>query len=135
MKVWVNGTFDVVHLGHIKLFEYAKSFGSLRVAIDSDERVKSLKGPHRPFNNLESRIEFLLSIKYIDEVVTFSTDIELVEQIKSYSPDIMVIGGDYRGKPIIGSDFINKILYFDRIDKFSTSNILSYENSCNRGNL
>lgn len=117
------------------MFEYAKSFGNLRVAIDSDERVRTLKGPNRPFNNLESRIEFLLSIKYIDEVVSFSTDMELIEQIKSYSPDIMVIGGDWREKPIIGSEFINKILYFDRIEKFSTSNILSYENSCNRGNL
>lgn len=135
MKVWVNGTFDIVHLGHIKLFEYAKSFGNLRVAIDSDERVKSLKGQNRPFNNLKSRKEFLLSIKYIDEVVTFSTDDELINQIKEYSPDIMVIGGDYREKSIIGSDFINKILYFDRIDKYSTTNILSYENSSSRRDL
>jgi rfaE bifunctional protein nucleotidyltransferase chain/domain len=132
MKVWVNGTFDVVHIGHIRLLQYAKSFGNLRVGIDTDLRVKRLKGKERPYNNLEDRIEFLKSIKWIDDIVTFSTDEELVNQIKIYSPDIMVIGGDYRNKEIIGGELINKILYFDRIGDYSTSNILSYENSSHR---
>jgi D-beta-D-heptose 7-phosphate kinase/D-beta-D-heptose 1-phosphate adenosyltransferase len=94
--------------------------------------VKRLKGKERPYNNLEDRIEFLKSIKWVDDIVTFSTDEELVNQIKIYSPDIMVIGGDYRNKEIIGGEFINKILYFDRIGDYSTSNILSYENSSHR---
>jgi D-beta-D-heptose 7-phosphate kinase/D-beta-D-heptose 1-phosphate adenosyltransferase len=132
MKVWVNGTFDVVHIGHIRLLQYAKSFGNLRVGLDTDLRVKRLKGKERPYNNLEDRIEFLKSIKWVDDIVTFSTDEELVNQIKIYSPDIMVIGGDYRNKEIIGGEFINKILYFDRIGDYSTSNILSYENSSHR---
>jgi len=132
MKVWVNGTFDVVHIGHIRLLQYAKSFGNLRVGIDTDLRVKTLKGKERPYNNLEDRIEFLKSIKWVDDIVTFSKDEELVNQIKMYSPDIMVIGDDYRNKEIIGGEFINKILYFDRIGDYSTSNILSYENSSHR---
>jgi D-beta-D-heptose 7-phosphate kinase/D-beta-D-heptose 1-phosphate adenosyltransferase len=132
MKVWVNGTFDVVHIGHIRLLQYAKSFGNLRVGLDTDLRVKRLKGKERPYNNLEDRIEFLKSIKWVDDIVTFSTDEELVNQIKIYSPDIMVIGGDYRNKEIIGGELINKILYFDRIGDYSTSNILSYENSSHR---
>jgi D-beta-D-heptose 7-phosphate kinase/D-beta-D-heptose 1-phosphate adenosyltransferase len=132
MKVWVNGTFDVVHIGHIRLLQYAKSFGNLRVGIDTDLRVKTLKGKERPYNNLEDRIEFLKSIKWVDDIVTFSSDEELINQIKLYTPDIMVIGGDYRNKEIIGGELINKILYFDRIGDYSTSNILSYENSSHR---
>ncbi len=132
MKVWVNGTFDVVHIGHIRLLQYAKSFGNLRVGIDTDSRVKTLKGKERPYNNLEDRIEFLKSIKWVDDIVTFSSDEELINQIKIYSPDIMIIGGDYRNKEIIGGELINKILYFDRIGNYSTSNILSYENSSHR---
>ncbi len=132
MKVWVNGTFDVVHIGHIRLLQYAKSFGNLRVGIDTDLRVKTSKGKERPYNNLEDRIEFLKSIKWVDDIVTFSSDEELINQIKLYTPDIMVIGGDYRNKEIIGGELINKILYFDRIGDYSTSNILSYENSSHR---
>ncbi|NDE81741.1 MAG: D-glycero-beta-D-manno-heptose 1-phosphate adenylyltransferase, partial [Actinobacteria bacterium] len=43
-KVWVNGAFDVLHIGHIKLLEYAKSLGSVRVGLDTDTRIKMLKG-------------------------------------------------------------------------------------------
>ena len=55
MKVWVNGTFDVLHVGHVKLLEFASQFGILRVGIDTDKRVKELKGDDRPFNNQEDR--------------------------------------------------------------------------------
>lgn len=132
MKIWVNGTFDVLHIGHVRLLQYASSLGTLRVGLDTDSRVKELKGDSRPFNCLSDRIEFIKSIKGVNEVVTFSSDRELISQIKEYSPDIMVIGGDYRGRSIIGQEFVNKIVYFDRIDNYSTSNILSYENSSNR---
>lgn len=132
MKIWVNGTFDVLHIGHVRLLQYASSLGTLRVGLDTDARVKELKGDLRPFNCLADRIEFIQSIKGVTEVVSFSSDEELIYQMKEYSPDIMVIGGDYRGKSIIGQEFVNKIVYFDRIDNYSTSNILSYENSSNR---
>ena len=73
--IWTNGCFDVLHRGHIELFKYAKSLGDyLVVGIDDDERVRASKGPLRPINNLEDRVEMLESIKYIDEVVPFSTD-------------------------------------------------------------
>ena len=54
-KVWVNGTFDVLHIGHLKLLEFASTYGELRVGIDTDKRVKELKGNDRPFNNTEDR--------------------------------------------------------------------------------
>ena len=124
MKVWVNGTFDVLHVGHIKLLQFANIFGDVRVGIDSDERVKKLKGDDRPFNTWIDRAFMLSSIKYVHSVVEFSTNDELIEQIKFWGPEIMVIGSDYKNKQIIGSEFVNEVILFDRIDGYSTSKIL-----------
>jgi len=95
--VFVNGTFDVLHTGHLLLFEYAKSFGDyLIVAIDSDERVKEKKGSSRPINSLWDRAFMLSNLYHVDEVITFSTDEELEELVKYYKPDIMVVGSDWK---------------------------------------
>ena len=64
--VWVNGTFDVMHIGHIKLLEFAKSLGdTLVVGIDDDSRVSELKGPDRPVNSLKDRMEFMSALKVV----------------------------------------------------------------------
>ena len=69
-KVWVNGTFDIVHLGHIQMLKKAANLGDfLIVGVDSDRRVKELKGEQRPINKLLSRITLLEAIKYVDRVV------------------------------------------------------------------
>jgi D-beta-D-heptose 7-phosphate kinase/D-beta-D-heptose 1-phosphate adenosyltransferase len=123
--VWVNGTFDVMHMGHIKLLEFAKSLGDvLVVGIDRDHRVRELKGSPRPINNCQYRIDFLKSIKYVDSVVTFGTDDELIEHIKSFKPAVMVVGSDYLGKRVIGSEWAGEVKYFDRFSNLSTSKIL-----------
>lgn len=135
MKIWVNGTFDVMHIGHIRLLQYAASIGEVRVGIDTDERVKRLKGDNRPFNNLGERIEFLSSIKYVKDIVTFNTDEDLEKHILNYKPDIMVKGSDWKGKNIIGARFVPKIEYFNLVNDKSTTKILSYEGNSNRGSL
>lgn len=128
MKVWVNGSFDILHIGHIKLLQFAASIGNLTVGIDSDQRIKTLKGPERPFNKQEYRIEFLQSLKYVNKVVTFNTDEELITRIKECKPDIMVIGEEYKNKNIIGKEFIPKIIYFKKSIDVSTSKILENKN-------
>ena len=73
-SVFVNGTFDVLHPGHVRLLSYAKSLGDrLFVAIDSDRRVRELKGNLRPINNSSERKEMLLALKPVDEVETFDS--------------------------------------------------------------
>ena len=62
INVWVNGTFDILHRGHIELIKFASQFGKLRVGIDSDDRVKKLKGDKRPFNTFENRAFFMENI-------------------------------------------------------------------------
>ena len=123
-KVWINGTFDVLHIGHIRLMLHGASLGTLRVGIDTDERVRSKKGVGRPFNTLADRMEFVSAINGVDSVVSFGTDDELIEKIKEWGPDIMVIGNDYQYHEIIGVEYVPKIEFFDKLPGYSTSNIL-----------
>jgi len=122
--VWLNGSFDVLHTGHIKLFRLARTLagpnGQVWVGTDTDDRISSYKGPSRPINNLSNRVLMLSSIKYIDHVVPFSSNAELESTIYNLKPNYMVIGDDYRGKDIIGSQYIGHIVYVSR-DEQSTS--------------
>jgi len=122
-KIFVNGTFDVVHYGHIKLLEYARSFSEsyVYVMIDSDSRTKKLKGSFRPINSQEKRKFFLESIRYIDRVEIFDTDNELIDGIKNFQPDIMIKGSDYRNKDILGQEFCKKIEFYERTEHSSTN--------------
>jgi rfaE bifunctional protein nucleotidyltransferase chain/domain len=126
-KVWTNGTFDVLHVGHLKLLEYAASFGELTVGIDSDKRVKELKGLDRPFNNTQDRKYFLESIKFVHNVVVFNSREELINMVKEFEPDYMVIGSDYIDKPVYGSEYAKELVFFDKLEQYSTTTILNYE--------
>ena len=121
--VFVNGTFDILHPGHLSMLEFAREQGDyLIVGIDTDERVKSKKGPTRPINNVDVRIRMLSALRCVDEVVTFSTDEELIELVKSC--DIMVKGSDYAGKSVIGSTYAKQLIFYDLIHGYSTTNII-----------
>jgi len=127
-KVFVNGTFDVLHYGHFKLLEAAFELGNkLYVAIDTDERIKEKKGENRPFHNILERKEMLESIKWVDSVFTFGSDEELITLIRAIDPDVYVIGSDYKNKPIVGSKYIRNIVFIPRLEKFSTTKIMNYE--------
>lgn len=126
MKVWVNGTFDVLHVGHIELLKFASNFGTLRVGVDTDKRVKELKGEDRPFNKLEDRIKMLESIKYVDEVVYFDSREELINRVYEYQPDIMVVGNDYQGETVYGSEHAKKLIFFEKLPSYSSTKILNY---------
>lgn len=121
-SVFVNGTFDVLHPGHIRLLNYAKNLGDrLFVAIDSDRRVGELKGKSRPINNAGERKEMLLALKAVDEVEIFDSNEELKMWIKQVRPYIMVVGSDYKDKQVIGSEFARHLIFYDRIEQYSTT--------------
>lgn len=124
-SIFVNGTFDVLHPGHIRLLNYAKSLGTrLFVAIDSDLRVKQLKGLHRPINDQSIRKEMLLALKSVDEVEVFDSDEELKMWIKQIRPYIMIVGSDYKNKNVIGSELAKNLVFYERIPEYSSSNII-----------
>ena len=120
--VFVNGTFDVLHRGHLDLLNYAKSLGEyVVVGIDSDERVRKMKGRSRPINRLMDRAHMLANLKAVDEVRFFGNDKELEDLVKEVKPDIMVVGSDWKGKSVIGSMYSAELRFFDRVEEYATT--------------
>ena len=126
--VWTNGCYDVLHVGHIRLFEYARSLGdALIVGIDSDRRVRELKGGSRPINNERDRREVLLSNRNIEDVVIFDSPEELCNLIKDKEIHTMVVGDDYKNRRVVGSQHAKSVVFFEKISGFSTTNIIEKE--------
>jgi D-beta-D-heptose 7-phosphate kinase/D-beta-D-heptose 1-phosphate adenosyltransferase len=119
--IFVNGTFDILHPGHVQLLNYARSLGdSLLVAIDGDQRVRELKGSGRPINSEDDRKLMLESLRSVDTVWIFNSDQELEDICRLYNP-IMVKGSDYKGRHIIGHQYCKEIVFYDRIEPYSTT--------------
>ena len=123
--VWVNGSFDVLHIGHIRMLKHAASLGELIVGIDTDRRISELKGPTRPCNKLEDRKEMLESFHFISKVLVFDTGEELRDTIKEVNPDYLVVGAEYIERGVIGGEHAGEIVFFPRIPEYSTTNILN----------
>ena len=125
MKIIVNGTFDILHRGHVELLEHAKSLGEfLLVCIDTDRRVKELKGESRPINNQADRAFMLQGLKCVDAVWTFDSEEDLERICEMYQPNVMVKGKDYEGKRIVGAKHCKEIKFVELVDGYSTTNII-----------
>jgi D-beta-D-heptose 7-phosphate kinase/D-beta-D-heptose 1-phosphate adenosyltransferase len=121
--VMVNGTFDVLHPGHVSLLNTARSYGDwLVVAIDTDRRVRELKGDKRPINNQADRKVMLSNLKAVDIVVFFDSTEELIDLMKLYKPDVYVKGSDWKhDKKSTAEQYCKKVIYYDRIEPYSTT--------------
>lgn len=124
-RVIVNGTFDILHRGHLELLDYASSCGGhLLVAIDTDERVKELKGPTRPIVSQYDRKFHLEQLRCVNKVVLFNSKEELIDIIKDYKPDIMVKGSDYKGRSVVGEALVPEVIYYERLGAYSTTQLI-----------
>jgi D-glycero-beta-D-manno-heptose 1-phosphate adenylyltransferase len=126
MKVMVNGTFDILHRGHLEMLQYAGNMGSLLVCIDTDRRVKELKGESRPINNQEDRKFMLECLKFVDWVKLFDSREELIEIMKQYQPDVYVKGSDWKGHSTVAEQYCKQVIYYDRVGDYSTTNIIQH---------
>ena len=119
--VFTNGCFDILHVGHVKYLQIAKSFGDiLIVGLNSDSSVSRLKGPTRPVNIAEDRAYLLAALEAVDFVVPFEDDTPY-ELIKMIAPDTLVKGGDYEGKSVVGTEFAKELKLVDFVDGKSTT--------------
>jgi len=127
--VWTNGCFDILHRGHIEMFKFAKSLGDeLIVGLDTDEKVKEAKGDDRPFNTLVDRELVVSSIRYVDKTFSFNSQKQLEHLIKSINPDILVVGSDWEGKYVVGAEYAKEVIFFPRVDGYSTTKVLKNDN-------
>jgi len=119
--VFTNGCFDILHLGHVKYLEVAKSFGDiLIVGLNADSSVTKLKGPTRPVNPEYDRAYLLAALEVVDYVVIFSEETPH-DLIKMIEPDVLVKGGDYEGKAVVGTEFAKELKLVDFVDGKSTT--------------
>lgn len=126
--VFTNGCFDLLHPGHIESLETARALGdALIVGINSDESVRTLKGPGRPVYPAEERAEILASLECVDAVLIFE---EPTPQrvIAALLPDVLVKGGDWPGNQIVGREEVEaaggKVVRVEVVEGYSTSEIL-----------
>ena len=119
--IFTNGCFDILHIGHIKYLEKSKSFGDILIlGLNSDKSIRRLKGKNRPINIQTDRAYILASLEVVDYVVIFDEDtpFDLITLIK---PDVLVKGGDYEGKEVIGQDIAKELKLVEFINDKSTT--------------
>ena len=104
--VFTNGCFDLIHLGHIQYLREAAAQGDkLIVALNADASVSRLKGPHRPINNQQTRLEGMAAVEFTDGVTLFTED-DPYALIQKTKPNVLVKGGDWAVEQIVGSDVV-----------------------------
>ena len=122
--VFTNGCFDILHIGHLNYLNHARDLGGLRIGgLNDDDSIKRLKGKERPINPLNNRALMLAGLECVDYVVSFSEDTPL-ELIKAIQPDVLVKGGDYHNKEVVGSEYAKEVILIDFVEGYSTSNII-----------
>ena len=126
--VFTNGCFDLLHIGHVRYLESAKTLGDiLIVGVNSDRSVRNLKGLQRPILPMEERVEVLSSLECVNYVTLFDEPTPL-ELISSFLPHVLVKGGDWTKEAIVGSEVVEgaggKVVILPFVEGASTSQLI-----------
>lgn len=126
--VFTNGVFDLLHIGHVRYLQEARSLGdALVIGVNADASVKRLKGPTRPIQNENDRAEILAALACVDFTAIFTEDTpeNLIHKVK---PDVLVKGGDWKIETIVGAPFVmsygGKVMSLQFVDGKSTTKII-----------
>lgn len=127
--VFTNGTFDILHLGHVTYLEKAKTFGDiLIVGVNSDASVRSYKTPDRPINPEKDRMAVLAALECVDYVVLFTEPTPL-NLIVSSKPHVLVKGADWKKSQIAGAAEVKswggKVKLVSLVSGRSTTNVIN----------
>jgi D-beta-D-heptose 7-phosphate kinase/D-beta-D-heptose 1-phosphate adenosyltransferase len=124
--VFTNGCFDVLHRGHLEVLNYARNVagarGAVVVGLNSDEGIKRAKGEDRPIQDEQTRALILIHLRMVDHVITFDEETPY-ELIKSVQPHVIVKGGDYDPKKVVGAD-LALVVICPFLEGSSTTNIV-----------
>lgn len=132
MRVFVNGCFDVLHVGHVRLLNFAQMFGEVSVGVNDDHSVSRLKGDGRPINTLVKRVELLDSLVQVSRIFVFGEDDPVALLARMYQhgvgPDFVVKGPEYDGVDIPERGVVEKnggrFMIFHSVVDDSTTNVI-----------
>ena len=124
--VFTNGCFDLLHIGHIRYLEGAKTLGDvLIVGVNSDSSVRKLKGPERPILPVEERTEILSGLGCVDYITIFD-ELDPLNLISSLQPDVLAKGGDWTKEQVVGGEVVERsggeVVIIPFVQGASTSN-------------
>lgn len=126
--VFTNGCFDILHIGHVSYLKEARKKGDvLVIGLNSDESVQNIKGPNRPIVPQSERAYILAALEVVDFIVIFkeATPQKLIEQLR---PHVMVKGADWKGKEVIGAEFVKsyggEVALIKFVPRHSSTNII-----------
>jgi len=123
--VFTNGCFDLLHPGHLSIFDSAKKQGDiLIVGLNSDSSVRKIKGRNRPILNEKARVRMLEALALIDFIVLFR-ETDPYQIIKKIRPNVLVKGGDWKKRDIIGADLVDKVHRVKICPGYSTTRIMN----------
>ena len=116
--------FDLLHAGHILMLKDAKKHCDyLIVGLQIDPTIDRPQDKNKPIQSLKERKIQLEAVKYVDEIIEYSTEKKLYKLLKKITPDIRILGSDYKGKSFTGDDLDIKIYYHSRNHNFSSTNL------------
>ena len=126
--IFTNGCFDLLHVGHIHYLRQAAALGkALIVGVNDDDSVSRLKGPQRPLNKLQDRMQMLAALDSIDAVIPFSEDTP-ESLIQLITPDILVKGGDYTVDEVVGGKHViangGEVIILDFLQGYSSTSLI-----------
>ena len=126
--VFTNGCFDLLHLGHVDYLVKARDLGDrLVVGLNTDNSIKRLKGASKPIKDEQSRLALLAGMSYVDAVVLFDEDTP-INLISAVMPDVLVKGGDYTIKGIVGHEIVlnnaGEVCTIDFVEGYSSSALI-----------
>ncbi|MCX5665494.1 MAG: D-glycero-beta-D-manno-heptose 1-phosphate adenylyltransferase [Candidatus Omnitrophica bacterium] len=126
--VFTNGCFDILHVGHVDYLSKARRLGDvLVIGLNTDSSVRKVKGKGRPINKESDRAKVLAALSSVDYVTLFSesTPEKLIMRLK---PDVLVKGGDWKIRDIVGGDFVikngGKVKNIPYLKGYSTTSII-----------
>jgi D-beta-D-heptose 7-phosphate kinase/D-beta-D-heptose 1-phosphate adenosyltransferase len=127
--VLTNGCFDLLHIGHIRYLEKAKTYGNiLIVALNSDQSVRMIKGPLRPIIPEKERAEVIAALDCVDYVTLFD-EADPEKLIANLHPDVLVKGGDWPKHRIVGKDIVEggggRVITVPVVPQASTTKIIN----------
>lgn len=117
------GAFDLLHAGHALMLKEAKDHCNYLIVGVQEDPSLDRPNKNKPVQDYEERKIMVQSIRYVDEIVTYSTEKELYSLLKTLQPDVRIIGADWKGKPFTGYDLPIKVAFNSRDHGYSTSEL------------